>query len=175
MSLTEQCRCLKRQGWYLNLELLSLKHVGLNLEPEGRLPNFEFPQVEWQGRQLKQQGRYLKRREWYLSSQGPYLKRFGRYLNRRGRYLKRPGRYPASRSEGSAPWLPGKRLSRRECAVPIGGSARPMKEYPLGFRGGTACGVRQRSADSRDRGGMFPSGCSLSGRDWLPQRYGRRP
>src|SRR6266699_3142824 len=81
MSLTDQCRCLKRQGWYLNLELLSLKHVGLNLEREGRLPNFEFPQVEWQGRQLKQQGRYLKRWEWYLSGQGAYLKRFGRYLN----------------------------------------------------------------------------------------------
>ena len=32
-----------------------------------------------------------------------------------------------------------------------------MKEYPLVFRGGTACGVRPRSADSRDRGGMFPS------------------
>src|SRR5436190_21356225 len=92
MSLTDQCRCLKRQGWCLNLELLSLKHVGLNLEREGRLPNFEFPQVEWQGRQLKQQGRYLKRREWYLSGQSPCLKRFGRYLNRRGRYLKLQGR-----------------------------------------------------------------------------------
>src|SRR6266699_1780435 len=78
MSLTDQCRCLKRQGWYLNLELRSLKHVGLNLEREGRLPNFEFPQVKWQGRQLKQQGRYLKRREWYLSGQSPCLKRFGR-------------------------------------------------------------------------------------------------
>src|SRR6266571_3355401 len=96
MSLMDQCRCLKRQGWYLNLELLSLKHVGLNLEREGRLPNFEFPQVEWQGRQLKQQGGYLKRREWYLSGQGPYLKRFGRYLNRRGRHLNRRGRYLGS-------------------------------------------------------------------------------
>src|SRR6266581_832945 len=84
MSLMDQCRCLKRQCWYLNLELLSLKHVGLNLEREGRLPNFEFPQAAWQGRQLKQQGRYLKRWDWYLSGQSPCLKGFGRYLNRRG-------------------------------------------------------------------------------------------